>query len=57
MHNDIPRMFKYRSGMQQRVDVENIVVEGGRRPLGILHFQDELDAARRETRGKLSRES
>jgi hypothetical protein len=35
-------MIEDGSGVQQRGDVENIVIESGRRPHGILHTLDEV---------------
>jgi hypothetical protein len=51
-HN-VLRMVEHGARMQQRVDVENVVVESGRRPHGLLHSLTMSDAARRATRGKL----
>ena len=39
---NVPWVIEDRSGMQQRVDVKNIVVESGRRPHGLLHSLDEV---------------
>jgi hypothetical protein len=42
LRQNIPWMVEHRAGMQQRVEVKNIIVEGGRRPHGLLHSLDEL---------------
>ena len=46
-------MIEDGAGMQQRVDVENIVVESGRRPHGLLHSFDDVRCRASETRGVL----
>ena len=41
------------SGVQQCGDVENIIIESGRRPHGLLHSLDEVRCRASDTRGAL----
>jgi hypothetical protein len=42
MRHHFSWMIEDSSGVQQRGDVENIVIESGRRPHGLLHSLDEV---------------
>src|ERR1700742_559268 len=49
MRNNVPRVLELGAGMKEIVEIENVVVKGGRRPHGCLHCCDEL----REGRARL----
>ena len=46
MRHDVRWMVENRTRMQQGVEIENVVVERGRRPHGLLHFTDEVAVPR-----------
>jgi hypothetical protein len=46
MGDHVPRMLERGAGMKESVEIENVVVKGGRRPHGCLQIWDELRGGR-----------
>src|ERR1700748_3869079 len=46
MRDHVHRVLELGAGMKQIVEIENVVVKGGRRPHGCLHCCDELRESR-----------
>ena len=38
MGDHVPRMLEGGAGMKERIEIEDVVVKGGRRPHGCLHI-------------------
>ena len=46
MGHHVPRMLEHGARMKESVEIENVVVKGGRRPHGCLQIWDELRGGR-----------